>query len=76
MTPQNQMLANAFKAKYQAVPIAHKNIQSFLKSIPNAVNLKEDPEISGVYSIQVMTSPTNILLVESNGIDFLITSLT
>ena len=76
MNTQNQMLANAFKAKYQAIPIAQKNIQDFLKSIPNAVNLKEDPEIQGVYSIQVMFSALNIKEVSSNGVDFLVTDLT
>lgn len=76
MTPQNQMLANALKAKYNSLPISQKDIKEFLQSIPGAVNLKEDTEAHGVYSVQVIRTLSDIILVESNGIDFLITELT
>lgn len=72
MTPQESMLAAAFEgrlATFEGTP------EEFLQSIPNSVNLKATDN-SGVWSIQVLLSMTNIILVETNGKDVLVTSLT
>lgn len=71
MSPQNQMLAKAFEAK---IKTSNLSIKEFLESIPGSVNFKRDLE--GIYTIQVMRSFDDIILVETNGTHFLITDLT
>lgn len=65
------MLAKAFEAK---IKTSNLSIKEFLESIPGSVNFKRDLE--GIYTIQVMRSFDDIILVETNGTHFLITDLT
>lgn len=75
VTPQNEMLAKAFRAKFESQE--GMDIKTFLESIPGSANYKvEKHDGFSVHSVQVMRSATDIILVESNGNDFLITDLT
>ena len=70
MINQEQMLANAFKAKYET---SGKDIESFLKSIPG--NYDYALEEFNVQTVKVTTGAI-IFKVESNGKDFVVNLLT
>ena len=73
MNSQDQMLANQLEDNLKR---SGKSPQEFLKSIPNSVNLKENPENPGVYQVEVLFSPINIKRVSTNGTQVLVKSLT